>query len=149
MTVLVLKLDKITPRHMEHTHSLEELCAMVDLPKRTIRYYMQLGLVDRPAGETRAAQYSAIQLEQLIRVKQLASAGISLERIGEIMRGEPVPVPPRQLRPGDIHVRSQVFIAPGVELQIDPESVGLSPEKMREFVKSIVHQWESINGRKV
>lgn len=133
---------------MTQTHSLDELCAMVDLPKRTIRYYMQLGLVDRPAGETRAAQYSAAQLEQLIRVKQLASAGISLERIGEIMRGEPAPVPPRKLRPGDIHVRSQVFIAPGVELQIDPETAGLSPEKLREFVKSIVQQWESINERK-
>ena len=133
---------------MTQTHSLDELCTMVDLPKRTIRYYMQLGLVDRPAGETRAAQYSATQLEQLIRVKQLANAGISLERIGEIMRGEPAPVPPRQLRPGDIHVRSQVFIAPGIELQIDPEVAGLSPEKFREFVKNIVQQWESINDSK-
>jgi DNA-binding transcriptional MerR regulator len=109
---------------------------------------MQLELVDRPAGETRAAQYSVKQLEQLIRVKQLAGAGISLERIGEIMRGDPSPVPARKLRPGDIQVRSQVFIAPGVELHIDPETSGISPEKLREFVQRILNQWEMTNDNK-
>ncbi len=133
---------------MTQTYSLDELCTLVDIPKRTVRYYMQLGLVDRPAGETRAAQYSVKQLEQLIRVKQLASAGISLERIGEIMHGDPTPVPIRTLRPGDIQVRSQVFIAPGVELHINPEISGLSPERLREFVNNIVNQWETIHDNK-
>ncbi len=131
-----------------HTFTLDELCSLIDLPKRTIRYYMQLGLVERPTGETRAAQYSNHQLEQLIRVKQLAGAGISLERIGEIMRGDPSPVPARKLRPGDIQVRSQVFIAPGVELHIDPETSGISPEKLREFVQRILNQWEITNDNK-
>ena len=106
---------------------------------------MQLGLVDRLIGETRAARYTATQLDQLIRVMRLASAGISLERIGEVMRGEPAPIPARTLRPGDVQVCSQVFIALGVEIQIDPDVAGLSPEMLRDFVKSIVNQWASID----
>ena len=127
------------------TYTLDEISKLIDLPKRTIRYYMQLGLVDRPVGETRAAQYSTRLLDQLIRVKQLSSAGISLERIKDILEGTPAPIPPRTLRPGDIQVRSQVFIARGVELQIDPELAGLSPESLREFVKAVVKQWESLH----
>jgi DNA-binding transcriptional MerR regulator len=127
------------------TYTLDEISKLVDLPRRTIRYYMQLGLVDRPVGETRAAQYSARQLDQLIRVKQLSSAGISLERIKDVMDGAPAPVPPRTLRPGDIQVRSQVFIARGVELQIDPELARLSPESLRAFVKAVVNQWEMLH----
>ena len=127
------------------TYTLDEIGKLVDLPKRTIRYYMQLGLVDRPVGETRAAQYSARQLDQLIRVKQLSSAGVSLERIKDVMDGTPAPVPPRNLRPGDIQVRSQVFIARGVELQIDPELASLSPETLRAFVKAVVNQWEMLH----
>lgn len=132
----------------QHTFTLDELCSLVDLPKRTIRYYMQLELVDRPQGETRAAQYTGRQLDQLIRVKQLAAAGISLERIKDVMTGAPALVPPRQLRPGDIQVRSQVFIAPGVELHVDPDVAKLSPDALRKFVKSIVQQWEDIHDNR-
>ena len=46
------------------SYPLAELCVLVDLPPRTVRYYVQIGLVDRPQGETRAARYGAVQLEQ-------------------------------------------------------------------------------------
>ena len=39
----------------DKTFSLDDLCTLTDVPKRTARYYMQLGLIDRPVGETRAA----------------------------------------------------------------------------------------------
>ena len=45
------------PAEAPETLTLDELAALVDLPKRTVRYYIQLGLVDRPEGETRAARY--------------------------------------------------------------------------------------------
>ena len=47
------------------SYSLADLCVLADLPPRTIRYYVQIGLVDRPDGETRAARYRATHLEQL------------------------------------------------------------------------------------
>ena len=50
---------------MSKTFTLDDLCTLTDLPKRTVRYYMQMGLVDRPIGETRAAHYLATHLDQL------------------------------------------------------------------------------------
>ena len=49
---------------MSKTFSLDELCTLTDLPKRTVRYYMQMGLVDRPIGETSAAHYLAGHLDR-------------------------------------------------------------------------------------
>ena len=70
------------------TRSLDELAALVDLPKRTVRYYIQLGLVDRPDGETRAARYGTRHVEQLLQVRKWSDAGVSLERIRELLSGE-------------------------------------------------------------
>jgi DNA-binding transcriptional MerR regulator len=70
------------------SYPLAELCVLADLPPRTVRYYVQIGLVDRPQGETRAARYGATQLEQLLLIKKWTAAGLSLERIRELLHGE-------------------------------------------------------------
>ena len=41
------------------SYSIDELAALAELPRRTVRYYIQQGLVDRPIGEKRAAYYTA------------------------------------------------------------------------------------------
>ena len=63
------------------TFTLDELCTLSDTPRRTVRYYIQLGLVDRPIGETRAAHYGARHLEQLLKIRQFTEAGVSLDEI--------------------------------------------------------------------
>lgn len=131
---------------MNTIFTLDQLCTLIDLPKRTVRYYMQIGLVDRPIGETRGAHYVQRHADQLLRVKQLTDAGISLERIREVMAGEEAPVQLRQRRPGAIQVRSHVFVAPGIELQIDPEEADLSPEQLRAFVKAVMTQLQDLKN---
>ena len=128
----------------EKTFTLDELCTLTDLTKRTVRYYMQLGLVERPIGETRAAHYTSRHLEQLLRVKQLTEAGVSLERIREVMAGGDTPVPTRQRRPGSIEVRSHLFVAPGLEIQISPEEAGMTPEQLRAFVREVMQAAERV-----
>jgi DNA-binding transcriptional MerR regulator len=128
----------------EKTFTLDELCTLTDLTKRTVRYYMQLGLVERPIGETRAAHYTSRHLDQLLRVKQLTEAGVSLERIREVMAGGDTPVPTRQRRPGCIEVRSHLFVAPGLEIQISPEEAGMTPEQVRAFVREVMQAAERV-----
>ena len=41
--------------------------------------------MDRPEGETRAARYGQRHLEQLLRIRQLSDAGVSLDRIREVL----------------------------------------------------------------
>ena len=80
----------------ETKFSLDDLCKLTDFSTRTVRYYMQLELVDRPIGETRAAHYTQKHLDQLILIKRLTESGISLERVGEVWREESPPLPPNK-----------------------------------------------------
>jgi DNA-binding transcriptional MerR regulator len=120
------------------TFTLDELCSLTDISRRTVRYYIQFGLVPRPVGLGRASHYTASHLERLLQVKKLAEAGLSLERIRESLGDEPASIPPRRRYPGDVDVRSHLFVAPGIELQISPEEAGLDPEQLREFVRSVL-----------
>ncbi len=129
-------------------YSLDQIALLADVPKRTVRYYIQLGLVDRPIGETRAAHYTQAHLDQLLKVKQLAAAGVSLERVRDVLSGEPPPVSLPKRQPGSVEVRSHLYIAPGVELQIAPEEAGLSPERLRRFIRSVMTEWEKIHHEK-
>jgi DNA-binding transcriptional MerR regulator len=116
-------------------HSIGELCILADLPVRTLRYYVQVGLVDRPEGGTKGAKYGARHLEQLLLIKKWSAAGVSLERIIELLAGEAAPVPARSRKPGAIEVCSHLCIADGVELVLEPSRAGLSPEQVRAFAK--------------
>ena len=125
---------------MPQSFTLDQLCSLADCSKRTVRYYMQLGLVDRPEGETRAARYGQRHLEQLLRIRQLSDAGVSLDRIREVLEGASAPVPPRARAPGSVQLRSHVWVAPGVELQIDPEEAGVPAERLLDFVRAVMTQ---------
>jgi DNA-binding transcriptional MerR regulator len=127
------------------TFSLDELCALTDLTKRTVRYYVQIGLVNRPEGETRAAKYSPQHLEQLLLVKKWTAAGVSLDRIRELLQGGSAPVPERGRVPGSIEVCSHLHVADGVELVIEPTRAGLTPEQLRHFVRAVMSAYEQIH----
>ena len=129
------------------TFSLDELCLLADYSKRTVRYYIQLGLVSRPVGEARAAKYTGEHLNQLLRIKKLSEDGVSLERIREVLAGEESPVPSRQQRPGTVEVRSHILVAPGIEVQINPEEAGITPEQLREFVREVMRIIDSASWK--
>jgi DNA-binding transcriptional MerR regulator len=126
-------------------YPLADLCALADLPIRTARYYIQIGLVDKPSGSTRAAVYGPRHLEQLLLIKKWTAAGVSLERIRELLHGAEAPVPPRPFVAGSVEVRSHLTVADGVEVVIEPGRAGLSPEQVRRFTRAVMTAFESIN----
>ena len=125
-------------------YSFEELCALTGMSARTLRYYIQIGLVDKPIGQTRAAHYLSSHLEKIIRIKQLSESGISLERIREVLSGDPLALPERAKRPGQIEVRTHLWVTDGIELQVSPEIAGLSPEQLRQFLKGVLQAYEQV-----
>jgi DNA-binding transcriptional MerR regulator len=127
--------------------TLDDLCSLTDFSKRTVRYYMQLGLVDRPIGETRAAHYLETHLQQLLRIKKLTDAGVSLERVRDVLTGGDEPVPARAKKPGSIEVKSHLFVVPGVELQISPDEAGLTPDQVRALVKAVMAAAQQVLGK--
>jgi DNA-binding transcriptional MerR regulator len=127
-------------------HTLNELCVLADLPVRTVRYYVQHGLIDRPVGETRAARYGARQLEQVLLIKKWTSAGVSLDRIRELLQGDEAPVPARAKKAGTVEVHSHLHVADGLEIVIEPGRAQLSPEQVREFTRGVMALYASITA---
>lgn len=123
--------------HPEAPHTLDALCVLADLPRRTVRYYIQLGLVDRPEGETRAARYGARHLEQLLTIKKWTAAGLSLDRIRALLAGEAPAVPPLGPRPGEVTVRSHLLVDTGIELVVDPGLANLTPAQLRALFQGL------------
>jgi DNA-binding transcriptional MerR regulator len=120
----------------EPSFPLNELSVLVDTPARTIRYYIQLGLVERPRGETRAARYSQKHVEALLQIKRWSQAGLSLEAIRDLIEGSNSPLPPAPpRRAGSVEVWSHLLLADGVEIHIEPGRAGLTPEQLRELQK--------------
>jgi len=120
-------------------YSLDEICSLSSQTKRTVRYYIQQGLVDRPIGEKRGAHYTEHHLEQLLEVQKWKNAGLSLERIRELLVNEKSTTPPPPPRkPGSIEVWSRIQINDGIELNINPERAGLTPEQVRALSKQIM-----------
>ena len=128
----------------DKNYTFEELCALTGLSTRTLRYYIQIGLVDKPIGQTRAAHYLSSHLEKILRIKQLSEAGISLERIRDVLSGGSLPLPEWNKRPGQVEVRSHLWVTDGIELEVSPETAGLSPEQLRQFLKGVLQAYEQV-----
>ena len=135
----------------KHMFILHELADLVGLPIRTVRYYIQIGLVDRPKGGGRGAHYTRRHLEQLIEIRKWQQAGLSLKRIRELLKvdeTETLVPPPRPREKGSIEIRSHVMIDEGIELTINPARSNLTPKKVRQLVDSIIEAYEEIQTSK-
>jgi DNA-binding transcriptional MerR regulator len=107
------------------------------LPRRTVRYYIQLGLLDKAEGETRAARYGATHLEQLIAIRRWSQDGLSLERIRDLLaRKDSAPVPASR-PPGTVEVWSHLVVADGLEVMLEAGRAGLSPDEARAFFRAV------------
>jgi DNA-binding transcriptional MerR regulator len=135
------------PAAPARTYTLDELCVLTELPKRTVRYYVQLGLVDRPVGETRAAHYTSRHLEQLLQIRKWAAAGVSLERIRELLDGAPPPVAARPRGAGSVEVWSHLVVADGIEITLEPGRAGLTPEQVREFFRGALALYGNVKNK--
>ncbi len=127
-------------------YSIDELATRSDMPRRTVRYYIQQGLVDRPIGEKRAAYYTASHLEQLLAVRKWQRAGLSLDRIRELLahpEAGQLPVVPAR-GPGTIEVWSHLVVMDGVEIMLEPGRAGLSQSQVRAFFSGVTDLMKAI-----
>lgn len=130
----------------EKNFSLDELCHLTGVQKRTVRFYIQKGLVERPIGERRSARYTDKHLEQLLTIQKWQDAGLSLDRIGQLLSGQDTDdVPPMRRLPGSIEVWSHLVITDGLELHVEPTRAGLTPEASRKLLREVIALYERIS----
>lgn len=123
--------------------TLEQLSEQAGVPGRTIRYYIQKGLIAGPEGERRGAWYTANHLSDLLRIRQWQESGLSLDAIAGLLQAkrEP-PLAPR--RPGAVEVRSHLVLTDGIELVVAPERAGLTQEQVRRLFQSVMAALDTI-----
>lgn len=121
----------------EPTFGIDQLCALSGVVRRTVRFYTQKGLLDPPEGAKRGAHYTRRHLEQLLLIRKWQQAGVSLERIGRLLRGDLSDLPP-PTAPGTVEVWSRVTLRPGLEVHLEPGRLGLDPEQVRLLLARIV-----------
>lgn len=114
-------------------YSIEELADLGGVSRRTVRYYVQEGLIPTPTGVGRGRHYDQTHLDRLLEVKALQASGRSLDEIrapktsgAHRDRSRIAVALPRQ------SFWRRVVLAPGVELQI-ATGVPLEPVVLQEL----------------
>ena len=133
--------------HSKNDYSSDEICTLADVPKRTLRYYIQQGLLDKPIGETRSARYTSKHLENLLLIRKWVQAGVSLQAIKQLLEepdGSKPPIP--EPAAGDISVISKIHLTPGLCLEVDAARVGLDQTTLRRLAKTILVELNKLQG---
>ena len=118
-------------------YAIGELATLGGVSRRTVRYYVQEGLIPPPLGVGRGNHYTPEHLEQLLRVKALQENGRTLVEIrralGQVSNRRSVAESTRDELPRSLWRRMTVM--PGLELHV-ASSVRLPPPaRLRELAE--------------
>ncbi len=93
--------------------TITELSELTGFSRRTIRYYIQEGLLEPPAGRGRGGFYYDSHQQKLLRIKSLQEKGLTLAAITELSKVE-------QIEPTTVsrEVWIRYSVMPGLEINI-------------------------------
>ena len=121
----------------QNRYSIDELADLGGVSRRTVRYYVQEGLIPQPLGVGRGRHYDQLHLDRLLEVKAWQEAGLSLDEI----RARRLPAPgagsaaPRPSRPLPRTTWRRLELAPGVELHVTQDVRLPAPGRLEELVE--------------
>ncbi len=113
-------------------YTIEELGEITGFTRRTIRYYVQEGLVDPPAGRGRGGFYYDSHVQQLLRIKSFQEKGIGITAMVSLMQKE---TPQSELSSRKVMIRYD--IVPGIEVSISREMEIKEPKKVLEIIRVV------------
>lgn len=119
----------------EKRYTIEDLQELIGYSRRTIRYYVQEGLVDPPAGRGRGGFYFDSHLKRLLHIKSLQEQGLKLSDILAYFRQGREPV---QTYQREIWIKYP--LKPGIEIHINRDL----EEKERRRIAEIIRVARSI-----
>ena len=119
-------------------YTIEELCELSGFSRRTVRYYVQQGLLDPPAGRGRGGFYFDSHLEQLLAIKRHQERGLKLSEIQKLTAEAPGP----KLEPAR-EVWVKYPIDAGVEIHVSRD---LEERERRKLLKILRISREILKG---
>lgn len=111
-------------------YTIDDLCELTGYSRRTIRYYIQEGLLEPPAGRGRGGYYYDSHLAQLVQIRSLQEMGMSLVSITEFLKAGK-----RTETSYSRDVWAKYEIAPGVEINVRRDLEEIAGKKVLEIVK--------------
>jgi DNA-binding transcriptional MerR regulator len=119
----------------ETRYAIGELAELSGVSRRTVRFYVQEGLIPAPLGVGRGNHYGPEHLGRLLEVKSLQEAGQTLGEIrARLQRGGDRPAQaPRPAAPLERSQYRRLSLAPGVELHVAGDLRLPSPGKLIEL----------------
>ncbi len=146
---------------------IERLAKLAGTTRRTVRYYIQRGLLDPPKGEKRGSYYTEEHVERLRRIQSLSGQGVPLIHMKRMLDGEGSSEKPDYLsstngKTGDDLIQDdpnylsglsewrRFIVAEGVELhfqeeKVPPEAIG----PIRDFVSKLLLNSNGIPGKMI
>lgn len=120
-------------------YAIGDLADLGGVSRRTVRYYVQEGLLPQPLGLGRGNHYGEEHLAQLLRVKTLQESGRTLDEIRRDLGQKPSRPPAAAAlmqrsdaaRPRSLWRR--IELAPGVELHVSANNQLPGPAKLEEL----------------
>ncbi len=127
-----MEVEKQTSQTRKELWTIDELEDASGLTKRTIKYYVQLGLISPAIGETRSARYTASHLQEIQFIRNLQSKGYSLKQIQE-MKPRADDVIPKKRKVASPHLFLEFYLGQGVYLKFDNNENKFEETKMKEL----------------
>jgi DNA-binding transcriptional MerR regulator len=122
----------------ERRYSIDELADLAGVSRRTVRFYVQEGLLPAPLGVGRGSHYDRTHLDRLLEVRALQEAGRSLEDIKAGRLSAAMPSLSKASRSSRALSRSawrRLELAPGVELHVASDVRLPSGQRLDELVE--------------
>ena len=126
-------------------YGIEELADLAGVTRRTIRFYVQEGLLPVPLGRGRGRHYGPEHLKRLLEVKALQERGVPLDAIrtglttpaavARALRVEPADGPTLVAGGPLRSAWSRLEILPGVELHVSSAWRLPSPGRLRDLAE--------------
>jgi len=111
-------------------YTIDELCELTGFTRRTIRYYIQEGLISPPAGRGRGGFYNDSHVNKLLQIKDLQERGLNLATIAGLIKKEDLNTVENKR---NIWVRCE--IVPGMEISVSRELEENNRRKIDDIIK--------------
>ena len=114
-------------------YAIGELADLASISRRTVRYYVQEGLLPPPLGLGRGNHYGREHLDRLLQVKALQEAGRSLDEIRQLLGHQPATDGRVPATPLPRSTWRRIDMVPGVELHVSDDVRLPSPGRLQEL----------------
>jgi len=120
----------------ERCYGIKELAELGGITRRTVRYYVQRGLLPTPLGTGRGPHYTPAHLERLMHIRQLQESGVPLAEIAARLDGVSPTLVDIPAVPPERSTWMRFVLAEGVELHVRAGAASFQPSHLARLVEA-------------